>query len=74
MNECPLGCWRDCSSTCPCECHKTLVVVDLERHNDGESGLVGPFEDRDAAERFIAGIPSEFERRYATVREVQRAG
>ncbi|QAY13666.1 hypothetical protein [Mycobacterium phage Bassalto] len=47
-----------------------MIVVDLERHSDGESGLVGPFPDRPAAETFVASIEDRFVREYATIREV----
>lgn len=46
-----------------------MIVVDLERHNDGESGLVGPFDSRQAAEEYIA-LQSDFVRRWARIRPV----
>ena len=45
-------------------------VVDTKRHYDGESGLVGPFPDRGAAQAFIDSMPDKFERQYATIRPV----
>lgn len=45
-------------------------VVDLERHSDGEDGLVGPFDSRRSAEEYVESIESDFERRYATIRPI----
>lgn len=47
-----------------------MYVVDLERHNDGEDGLVGPFQNRAMADLFVATIKSDFIRKYATIRPV----
>lgn len=51
-----------------------MIVVDLERHNDGEGGLVGPFDSRQAAEEYIALLSDDFARRWATIRTVSAAG
>jgi hypothetical protein len=48
-----------------------MFVVDLERHNDGEGGLVGPFTSRVEAETYVAGIASDFMRKYATIRPIE---
>lgn len=51
----------------------SIFVVDLERHNDGEDGLVGPFASRVHAEIYVAAIADEFVRKYATIRPVAAA-
>ena len=48
-----------------------MIVVDLKRHYDGEDGLVGPFDDREAAQTFIDSIDDQYERKWATIRPVE---
>lgn len=48
-----------------------LFVVDLERHNDGENGLVGPFASHAEAESYVAGIASDYMRKWATIRPIE---
>lgn len=50
----------------------TTFVVDLERHNDGKDGLVGPFHDPVAAQAYIDRIPERLVRDYAVIRPINR--
>lgn len=49
-----------------------VFVVDLDRYNDGEDGLVGPFYSRTNAQIYIDSIADKHIREWATTRLINK--
>lgn len=47
-----------------------MFVVDTQRYNDCDEGLVGPFDTEQRALDYIATIPNKHDRNWAAVRPI----